>query len=77
MVGIAYQGVFVPSDTFRLVGIRIGEASDLTSLAAEDTMQLRANLVAFASLQSMTLCASGLWRLSVKSGPKGKANCRK
>jgi hypothetical protein len=43
-----------------LVGVGVGEALDLTRLAAEDTVELRADLVALAGLQSVALSAAGL-----------------
>jgi hypothetical protein len=43
-----------------LVGVGVGEALNLTRLAAEDTVELRADLVALAGLQSVALSAAGL-----------------
>jgi hypothetical protein len=54
------ESVLVPVDTLLLVGVGVGEALDLTGLAAEDTMELRADLVALAGLQGVALRAAGL-----------------
>jgi len=54
------ESVLVPVDSALLVGVGVGETLDLTRLAAEDTVKLRANLVALAGLQGVALCATGL-----------------
>jgi hypothetical protein len=54
------QSVLVPVHSALLVGVGVGEALDLTRLAAEDTVELRADLVALAGLQSVALSAAGL-----------------
>jgi hypothetical protein len=54
------ESVLVPVDTLLLVGVGVGEALDLTGLAAEDTVELRADLVALAGLQGVALRAAGL-----------------
>jgi len=74
------ESVLVPVDGALLVGVGVGEALDLTRLAAEDTVELRADLVALAGLQGMTLCATGLeevgallvvtWQMLVSLGPQ-------
>ena len=55
-----YQRVLVPRDALLLVGIGVGEALDLAGLAAEETVQRRADLVALAVLQGVALGAPGL-----------------
>lgn len=47
-------------DSARLVGVGVGEALNLARLAAEDTVELRADLVALAGLQGVALSAAGL-----------------
>lgn len=54
------EGVLVPSDALLLVGVGVGVALDLTSLAAEETVEHRADLVALALLQGVALSAAGL-----------------
>jgi hypothetical protein len=56
----AYQSLLIPSDALLLVCVGVGEALYLSGLASEQTMEVRADLVAFASLQGVTLCASSL-----------------
>ena len=56
----AYQSVLVPGDGLLLVGIGILEASDGTSLAAEQTVKVRSDLVSLALLEGVALGASGL-----------------
>ena len=46
--GFAYEGVLVPVDTFRFVGVGVGKAGNLTGLAAEEAVKLWSDLVAFA-----------------------------
>ena len=52
--------VIVPVDGALLVGVGVREAGNLARLAAEETVELRANLVALAGLQGVALCATGL-----------------
>lgn len=40
--------------------IRVRETSNLSGVAAEEAVKLRANLVALASLEGMALSAAGL-----------------
>lgn len=54
------QRVLVPRDALLLVGICVGVALDGTSLAAEETVQVRADLVAFRLDDSVALSASRL-----------------
>ena len=54
------ESVLVPVDGALLVGVGVGEAGDLARLAAEETVELRANLVALAGLQGVALCATSL-----------------
>jgi hypothetical protein len=54
------ESVLIPVDSALLVGVGVGEALDLARLAAEDTVELRADLVALAGLQGVALCAAGL-----------------
>jgi hypothetical protein len=54
------EGVLLPLNTLLLVGVGVSETGDLARLAAEETVKLRANLVALASLQGVALCAAGL-----------------
>ena len=55
-----YQSVIVPSDALLLVRVGIREALNLTSLAAEETVQIWADLVTLALLQCVALSASRL-----------------
>lgn len=55
-----YHGVLVPRDTLLLVGVGVGVAVDLTRLAAKDTVEGRADLVALTSLEGVALSAAGL-----------------
>ena len=54
------KGVLLPLDTLVLVGVGVRETGDLARLAAEETVELRADLVALAGLQGVALCAAGL-----------------
>ena len=54
------KGVLLPLNTLVLVGVGVRETGDLARLAAEETVELRANLVALAGLQGVALCAAGL-----------------
>jgi hypothetical protein len=62
------ESVLVPVDTLLLVGVGVGEALDLTGLAAEDTVKLRADLVALAGLQGVALRAAGLEKVGALLG---------
>jgi len=53
------QGVVIPLNTLRLVGICVGEALDLTSVTAEQPVQVGTDLVSLALAQGVTLCAAG------------------
>jgi len=55
-----HEGVLVPLNALLLIGVRVGEALDLTSVAAEKTVKVGADLVALALLQVVALCAAGL-----------------
>lgn len=57
---MTYQSVLVPGNSLVLVGIGVAETLDLTSLAAEKTVQVGADLVALTLLQVVALCAAGL-----------------
>ena len=54
------EGVLLPLNTLVLVGVGVRETGDLARLAAEETVELRANLVALAGLQGVALCATSL-----------------
>lgn len=54
------QGVLLPSNTLGLVGVGVRETVDLARLAAEETVQSRADLVALTLLQGVALSATGL-----------------
>ena len=54
------ESVLVPVDGTLLVGVGVGEARDLAGLTAEETVELRADLVALAGLQGVALSAAGL-----------------
>lgn len=55
-----YQRVFLPRYSLMLVGIRVGKAFNLTSLAPKESMEVRADFVALALFQVVTLRASCL-----------------
>jgi hypothetical protein len=55
-----YQGVIAPLNTLRLVGIRVGETLDLTSVTPEQPVQIGTDLVSLALAQGVALCAAGL-----------------
>ena len=59
-----YQRVLVPGDVGLLVGIGVGVALSLASLTAEETVEVGADLVAAAVLDSVALLATGLEELS-------------
>jgi hypothetical protein len=54
------EGLLVPLDALLLVGVGVGVALDGASLAAEEAVQSRADLVAAAVLDSVALGATGL-----------------
>ena len=54
------EGVLVPGDALLLVGVGVGVALDLASLAAEKTVKHGADLVALTLLQGVALSAAGL-----------------
>lgn len=56
----AYQRVLIPSDTGLLVGIGVGVALNGTGLAAEETVELGADLVGTVRLDSVALSAASL-----------------
>lgn len=56
----AYQSVLVPGDTLLLVGIGIREALDRASLAAEQAVQVGADLVALRLNDGVALSTSRL-----------------
>lgn len=58
--GATYQSVLVPLDALLLVGIRVRVTLDGTSVATEQTVQSRTDLVAAASLNGVALGATGL-----------------
>jgi hypothetical protein len=62
------ESVLVPVDGALLVGVGVGEAGNLAGLAAEETVELRANLVALALLEGVALCATGLEETSALLG---------
>jgi hypothetical protein len=59
----SYQSILVPGNTSTLVGVGVGVALDLTGLAAEQTVQLGADLVGTVSLDGVALSATGLEEL--------------
>jgi len=59
-----YQCILFPLDSLMLVRICVGEAFDLASLASEQPVEIRTDLVALARLQSVTLSASCLNNLN-------------
>lgn len=61
----AYQSVLIPGDTSLLVGVGVGVALGLTGLAAEETVQVGADLVATVSLNGVALSATSLDAMSV------------
>lgn len=54
------ERVLVPLDTLLLVGIGVGEALDGTGLAAEETVQVRTDLVGTTGLDGVALSATSL-----------------
>lgn len=61
------QGILVPGDTLADVGSRVREARSLTSLAAEQTVEVRTLLVSSTSLDGVALSTLGLEDLSTLS----------
>jgi len=55
-----HKSILVPLNALLLVCVGIGEALDLASVAAEETVEVGADLVALALLQVMALCAASL-----------------
>jgi hypothetical protein len=51
-----------------LVGVGVRETGDLARLATEETVELRANLVALALLEGVALCATSLEETSALLG---------
>ena len=62
------ESVLVPVDGALLVGVGVRETGDLARLATEETVELRANLVALALLEGVALCATGLEETSALLG---------
>lgn len=58
-----YQSFLVPLNTGLLVGVGVGVALGGTSLTAEETVQVGADLVGTASLGGVALGATGLGEL--------------
>jgi hypothetical protein len=57
---VGKQGVLLPGDALLLVGVGVGEALNGTSLATKETVQVRADLVGTALLDSVALSTAGL-----------------
>lgn len=57
---VTYQSVVAPGDSLLLVGISVCEALDRASLAAEQAMQVGANLVGLSIAEGVALSAPGL-----------------
>lgn len=57
---VVKEGGLIPSDTLVDVSRRVSEARSLTSLAADQTVQIRSLLVSSTSLNSVALRALGL-----------------
>lgn len=57
------QSLLVPGHISLLVGIGVGEALDGAGLAAEQTVQVGADLVGTTSFDSVALSAAGLEEL--------------
>jgi len=55
-----YESLLIPGDALALVGVGIGVTVDGTSLASEETVQGRADLVAATALDSVALGAPRL-----------------
>jgi hypothetical protein len=66
---VTYESILVPLNTGLLVGVGVGVTLGGTGLTAEETVQVGADLVGTASLDSVALSATGLeMKLSVLSG---------
>lgn len=50
----------IPLNALLLVGVGVGKALDLASVAAKEAVKVGADLVALTLLQVMALCAAGL-----------------
>lgn len=59
-MGETYQCVFLPGDSFVLVGVCVAETLNLAGFAPEEAMQVGAYLVAFGLLEVVALGASCL-----------------
>lgn len=57
---LLYQSLLAPLDILRLVGLSVGEALHGTGVPAEETVEIRADLVALRGLQVVALGASCL-----------------
>ena len=57
---VVEERVLVPGDALLLVGVGVRVTGDLAGLAAEETVELGADLVALALLQGVALSAAGL-----------------
>lgn len=55
-----YESVLVPGDAGLFVGVGVGVAVGLASLTAEQTVEVRADLVGAAALDGVALSAAGL-----------------
>ena len=73
----AYQRVLVPDDGLLFVGIGVLVTSDGASLAAEQTMKVRPDLVSLALLQGVTLGASGLEEVGTLLGVTYEKYCQR
>ena len=58
--GSTYQSVLIPGNVSLLVGIGVRVALNGASLTAEETVEVRANLVGTAGLDSVALSAASL-----------------
>jgi hypothetical protein len=65
---VVEQRLLVPGDALLLVGISVGKALNLTTLAAKETVQLRADLVALTLLQGVALSTSCLEKVGTLLG---------
>jgi hypothetical protein len=75
LLGNAYKGFLVPSDTLLLVCVRVGETLNLTALAAEQTVQVGADFVALTFLQGVALCAPRLEKVGALLGITWNMRC--
>lgn len=60
MLHATYQSILLPYDSLLLVRIGVGEALDGAGVAAEQPVEVGADLVALGLLEVVALCASGL-----------------